>query len=121
MRTERRQGSCERARDHGTTGVPGHEAGARRDARAAAYKGRQATKDSTKVSPKGGEGGREGLAWEVFAGGGDGELAVFDAFGGDEFVGDLLHQSGLAADDEDFEATDKNLLFCAGMYSTLRG
>jgi hypothetical protein len=29
---------------------------------------------------------------------------VFDAFGGDELVGDLFHQGGLAADNEDLEA-----------------
>ena len=44
------------------------------------------------------------LAREVLAGGGDGEFAVLDAFGGDELVGNLLHQRGLAADDKDFEA-----------------
>ena len=29
---------------------------------------------------------------------------MFDAFGGDEFVGNLLHQRGLAADNEDLQA-----------------
>ena len=44
------------------------------------------------------------LAGEIFASGGDSELAMFDAFGGDEFVGDLLHQRSLAAHDQHFEA-----------------
>ena len=45
-----------------------------------------------------------GLAREVFAAGGDGEFAVFDAFGGYQFVGDFLDRAGLSSDDEDFEA-----------------
>ena len=44
------------------------------------------------------------LGRQVFAGGGDGEFAVLHAFGGDEFVGDLLYQGGMTADDEDLQA-----------------
>ena len=45
-----------------------------------------------------------GLAREVFAAGGDGELAVLDAFSGDELVGNLLDGPGLAAHGQDFQA-----------------
>src|ERR1039458_10582752 len=48
--------------------------------------------------------GRFGSGGQVFAAGGDGELAVLDAFSGDEFVGNLLDGPGLAAHGQDFQA-----------------
>ena len=48
--------------------------------------------------------GAPGSTRKVLAGGGDGEFAVFNALGGDQFVGDLLDGFGLAAHDEDFQA-----------------
>ena len=44
------------------------------------------------------------LCWQILSGRGDGELAVFDAFGGDEFVGQFLDGGGFAADSEHFKA-----------------
>ena len=44
------------------------------------------------------------LGGQVFACAGDRQFAVFDAFGGDEFVGDAFDGGGLAADGEDFHA-----------------
>jgi hypothetical protein len=44
------------------------------------------------------------LALEVFSAAGDGEFAVFNPFGGDEFVRDLLDGGGFAADRQDLHA-----------------
>lgn len=50
-----------------------------------------------------------GSAWgrlgrQVFAGAGDGQLAVFHALGANEFIGDALDESGLAPDGEYLQA-----------------
>jgi len=50
------------------------------------------------VCRRGGSGGK------VFAGGGDGEFAVFDAARGDQFIGDGFDGLGFAAHGEDFQA-----------------
>ena len=44
-----------------------------------------------------------GLGGEFFAGGGDGEFAVFHTFGGDQGVGDLADDVARAAHEEDFQ------------------
>ena len=44
------------------------------------------------------------LRRKILAGRGDGKFAMFDAFGGDEFVGDFFDHGRLAADDEDLQA-----------------